>query len=73
MPRFNGSGPKGEGPLTGRGAGNCAPNATQSNDANAYGEPQAGPMGMNRFARWLNPLRWFGMGGRRNRRNGRRR
>ena len=25
MPRFDGSGPQGEGPLTGRGAGRCTP------------------------------------------------
>ncbi|OPL11972.1 MAG: hypothetical protein AVO34_01765 [Firmicutes bacterium ML8_F2] len=26
MPNFNGTGPRGQGPMTGRGMGNCAPN-----------------------------------------------
>lgn len=55
MPRFDGTGPQGQGPMTGRGAGYCA----DGDDAEFLpARPRLGA----RFARWLNPGRMFGRG-----------
>lgn len=36
MPRFDGTGPEGRGPMTGRGAGNCTSTADSSDDRRIY-------------------------------------
>jgi len=61
MPRFDGTGPQGQGPLTGRGAGRCA-GAAGDDSLRGW-----------RFARWLGPVAWFGraFGRRRGRAGGR--
>lgn len=37
MPNFNGTGPRGQGPMTGRGMGNCAPNGRVRTPGYGYG------------------------------------
>jgi len=71
MPRFDGTGPQDQGPMTGRGEGYCAveiPDGVQ--DGRAYaglqgatarsGDPTVRPTLGSRFARWANPATWFG-------------
>jgi hypothetical protein len=63
MPRFDGTGPQGQGPLTGRGEGYCTVTPPEEPEQSAYGYAglQGKPMQMiprfgTRFARWL---RWI--------------
>lgn len=71
MPRFDGTGPEGAGPMTGRAAGRCNDAAPQTGAAQ-YGA-QGNWLGRGfRFMRGLNPVRWFGRGGGRGRGRGRR-
>jgi hypothetical protein len=78
MPRFDGTGPQGQGPLTGRGEGYCAVRLPDGpgQPAQGYaglqgtptqmGSPAARPTFGARFARWLRPVmrseRAFGRG-----------
>jgi hypothetical protein len=66
MPGFDGTGPRGQGPMTGRGQGYCAvriPDYGQAPYGYAglqgtpvrIGAPPARPAFMGRFARWLRP------------------
>ena len=64
MPRFDGTGPRGAGAFTGRGEGYCAVAYPRSGRSYGYTGLQGMPVGGARFARWWNPLRWFGRGGR---------
>lgn len=72
MPGFDGTGPRGEGPLTGRAEGYCAmqlpdkPGQTASGYAGLQGTPvrmpypAVRPALRARFARWIRPLSWPG-------------
>jgi hypothetical protein len=73
MPRFDGTGPQGLGPMTGRGEGYCAlaiPDSGQApyGYAGAQGTPvrlgpaTARPTLGTRFARWLRPAARRGLG-----------
>jgi hypothetical protein len=77
MPGFDGTGPQGQGPMTGRGEGYCAVRLPESGQAPSgyaglrgspvrLGVPPARPAFMGRFARWLRPVtrpgRAFGRG-----------
>lgn len=77
MPRFDGTGPRGEGPMTGRGEGYCALAIPESGQAPygyaglqgtpvRLGAPSTRPVLGTRFARWLRPAiqrgRAFGRG-----------
>jgi hypothetical protein len=78
MPRFDGTGPQGQGPMTGRGEGYCAVRLPDEPEQSAYGYAglqgtpvQTGsPAGRltfrSRLARWLRPAAWsrrtFGRG-----------
>ena len=67
MPRFDGTGPQGQGPMTGRGEGYCAVRLPQSGEtAEGYAGLQGTPVRQVRFARWLRPAmrrgRAFGRG-----------
>ncbi|HEC34279.1 MAG TPA: hypothetical protein ENI37_06130 [Chloroflexi bacterium] len=81
MPRFDGTGPRGQGPMTGRGEGYCALNLPQSGEAPygyaglqgtpvRLGAPTARPVLGGRFARWLRPATWPGLAFRRGRGRG---
>lgn len=71
MPGFNGTGPQGQGPLTGRGEGYCAVRLPDEPGQPAYGyaglqgtpvqmgSPAARPTFGARLARWLRPM-WPG-------------
>ena len=61
MPRFNGTGPQGQGPMTGRGEGYCALPLPESGQA-AYGYAglQSTSVRESRFARWSRPVMWLG-------------
>jgi hypothetical protein len=71
MPGFDGTGPQGQGPMTGRGEGYCAVKIPESGQA-PYGyaglqgtpvrseAPAARPALGARFARWLRPATWLG-------------
>ena len=71
MPRFDGTGPQGQGPMTGRGEGYCAVKSPQSGQM-PYGyaglqgtpvgaaAPAARPALGARLARWLRPTTWLG-------------
>ena len=62
MPRFDNTGPQGQGPMTGRGMGRCANVPRQD-----YGQEQGQRMGMGRGAGrgmgrrfcWYCPWSWF--------------
>ena len=83
MPRFDGTGPQGQGPMTGRGEGYCAVKHPDSGEAPyGYAGVQGTPVRMvarpalgTRFARWIRPAlrmgRGFGRGRGRGRRFGR--
>jgi hypothetical protein len=72
VPRFDGTGPQGHGPLTGRGEGYCAVRLPDEPEQPAHGyaglqgtpiqagPPAARPMFGARFARWLRPAAWSG-------------
>lgn len=45
MPRKDGSGPKGQGPKTGRGTGNCAPATPQRGTGQGRGNGRGGGRG----------------------------
>ena len=73
MPRYNGTGPRGEGPLTGRGDGYCAVKLAEPGEqprgiVGLEGRPvnPATPVGRlplgARVAPWLRPRAWFGRG-----------
>jgi hypothetical protein len=66
VPRFDGTGPRGQGPMTGRGEGYCAVKIPESGEepygyAGQQGTPvrlqasAARPPLWTRFARWLRP------------------
>jgi hypothetical protein len=66
MPRFDGTGPQGEGPMTGRGEGYCAVRIPDSGEAPyGYAGQQGAPVRLGtpairptfggRLARWLRP------------------
>jgi len=66
MPRFHGTGPRGQGPMTGRGEGYCAMVLPESGQAPygyaglqstpvRLGTPAARPVLGTRFARWPRP------------------
>jgi hypothetical protein len=70
MPGFDGTGPRGQGPMTGRGEGYCALVLPESGEA-PYGyaglqgtpvrsgrAPSPRALGRPRFARWLRPAMW---------------
>ena len=63
MPRFDGTGPRGQGPMTGRGEGYCAVRMPETG-AEPYGVAVAGrPVRAAAPARfWLRPWTWFGRG-----------
>jgi hypothetical protein len=73
MPRFDGTGPQGQGPMTGRGEGYCAVKLPDSGES-AYGyagaqgtpiqpgTPVARPTLGARFARWMRPALRLGRG-----------
>ena len=56
MPNFNGTGPRGEGPMTGRGMGNCGPNGQTRTPGFGYGRG----LGRGWFRRGVG--RMFGFG-----------
>ena len=64
MPRFDGTGPMGQGPMTGRGMGPCNPNA-RPGYGRGYGQGRGRGMGQGygrgrgRGFCWYNPWRWF--------------
>jgi hypothetical protein len=61
MPRFDGTGPQGQGPMTGRGEGYCAVTLPQSGAAaEGYAGLQGAPVRPARFTRWLRPATWLG-------------
>ena len=73
MPRFDGTGPRGQGPMTGRGEGQCALVLPQSGQASyGYAGLQGTPVRLGTparggiFARWWRPTvlrgRAFGRG-----------
>ena len=82
MPRFDGTGPRGQGPMTGRGEGYCAVRLPDEPGQLAYGyaglqgtpvrlrTPAARPTLGTRFARWLRPVTWRGLAFRRGRGRG---
>jgi hypothetical protein len=86
VPRFDGTGPQGQGPMTGRGEGYCAIKIPESGEAPygyagqqgtpvVLGAPGARPPLGTRFARGLRAATWLGraFGMRRGRGAGRRR
>jgi hypothetical protein len=71
MPRFDGTGPRGQGPITGRSEGYCAVKIPESGQAPyGYAGLQGTPVRFKapaprpalgvRFARWLRPATWPG-------------
>lgn len=82
MPRYDGTGPQGQGPMSGRGEGHCAIKLSESGQAPVgYAGIQGAPVSpdslstllgsINRFARWMQPVRWLGCAFRRGRGPGR--
>ena len=57
MPGFDGTGPQGQGPMTGRGEGYCAIEIPRPGEtARGYVGLQGTPVSLDaRFARWLGP------------------
>lgn len=45
MPRFDKTGPAGQGPMTGRGLGECADNSSGSKKGDCGGSPRVGSIG----------------------------
>ena len=72
MPRFDGTGPQSQGPMTGRGEGYCAVEIPDGEQApRGYAGLQDTPVRSSgvpaersalgaRFARWMSPAAWFG-------------
>ena len=61
MPRFDGTGPQGQGPMTGRSEGYCATRIPESGQATyGYAGLQGAPVRGSRFARWARPVTWLG-------------
>ncbi len=61
MPRFDGTGPQGRGPMTGRGEGYCATVVPESGQAPyGYAGLQGTPVRGSRFTRWSRPATWLG-------------
>jgi hypothetical protein len=71
MPRFDGTGPRGEGPMSGRGEGYCAIKLPEPGQApEGYVGVEGTPVRLDtpatwlslwpRFARWLRLATWFG-------------
>jgi len=71
MPRFDGTGPQGQGPMTGRGEGYCAVEVPESGEvpvgyAGLQGTPVRSEVSAARsalgarLARWVRPATWFG-------------
>jgi len=72
VPRFDGTGPQGQGPMTGRGEGYCAVRLPDEPEQPAYGyaglqgtpvqtgSPAVRPTFGARLARWLRPAAWSG-------------
>ncbi|MBU0649358.1 DUF5320 domain-containing protein [Patescibacteria group bacterium] len=58
MPRFNGTGPQGQGPMTGRGIGPCADNRPGAGQGagRGYGQDRGYGMGRGRGQGWFS--RW---------------
>lgn len=81
MPAFNGTGPRGEGPMTGRGEGYCAvklpnrPGQLAYGYAGLQGRPVRTPAALSGpgtgFGRWPRPAMWPGRAFRRGRGPGR--
>ena len=64
MPRFDGTGPQGQGPMTGRGEGYCAVKIPETGE-DVYGVAglEGRPVRAAAPARfWLRPWTWFGRG-----------
>ncbi|MBE9508330.1 MAG: DUF5320 domain-containing protein [Chloroflexi bacterium] len=60
MPRFDGTGPQGQGPMTGRGEGYCTvPLDRSGRPSYGYVGLQARPLFWRRWTRWFRP---FGRG-----------
>jgi len=60
MPRFDGTGPQGQGPMTGRGDGYCAVRLPRSGGTTGgYAGLQGAPVRRMGFARWLRPGTWL--------------
>ena len=64
MPGRDGTGPRGVGPFTGRGAGNCAIVFPKSGRPYGYAGLQGALIGGFCRLRCLNPFRWLGRGSR---------
>jgi hypothetical protein len=64
MPRYDGTGPQGQGPMTGRGEGYCAIKMPRPGEApQGYAGLQGTPVRWStRFAGWLRPMRRIGRG-----------
>ena len=64
MPRYDGTGPRGQGPLTGRGEGYCAVRIPQAgNDAYGVAGRNARPVRAPLLLRpWRRMWTWFGRG-----------
>jgi hypothetical protein len=64
MPRFDGTGPQSQGPMTGRGDGYCAIRLPRPGGVpQGYAGMQGAPVRLGvRFARWLRPARGIGRG-----------
>ena len=71
MPGYDGAGPQGQGPMTGRGEGHCAIKTPESGEAPygyagvqgtpvSLGSRSAQPRPGTRFPRWLQAARWYG-------------
>ena len=61
MPGFDGTGPRGQGPLTGRGEGYCAVRIPDFGQVPyGYAGLQGTPVRGARFARWPRPATWLG-------------
>lgn len=71
MPNFDGTGPQGLGPLSGRGEGHCAIRLSESGPApRGYIGIEGAPVGRgssspqprigSRITRWMQPIQWLG-------------
>ncbi len=71
MPEFDGTGPLGQGPLSGRGEGHCAIKLSKSGEVpQGFAGIQGSPVSLDslppqpgigsRLARWIKPVSWLG-------------